>query len=473
MRAAWLVLLGACYQESSGVPCTLTCDQAPCPGDQVCGSDDHLCHAPGMPECSVTGSGSGSAAYIKATTPASGAQFGTSVALSADGSLLAVGAPGEANGGALYVYQWDGTAYAFQTRLVGAHTGAGDQLGASVAMSANGGVIVAGAPLEDGSGVGIDPADDNNAPDAGAVIVFTGSKSVWKADTYKTGHAGAQLGASIAITSDGTWFAVGAPAPVSGTFPVYAWKVGNLVAIGQIATVSDINDHLGASVAIRDDAALVLAGADREDSAATGVGGDAMSNAAPDSGAVDLFGAGAGPTALYVKASNTGQTDRFGFSIASSAAGDVFAVGAPGEDSAGAMSDNSATNAGAVYMFAGSGSAVAQTAYVKAPSPAAGDQFGQALALARDGMFLVVGAPTASSTHGSAFVYSGSGSNWQVTSSPLAAFNGDAGDFFGGSIAVSNDHAVIAIGAPDEASASATDPNDNSAVKAGAVYVFR
>jgi hypothetical protein len=60
--------------------------------------------------------------------------------------------------------------------------------------------------------------------------------------------------------------------------------------------------------------------------------------------------------AAYVKASNTGASDDFGYSIALSGDGSALVVGAIGEASAatgvgGNQADNSATMAGAVYVY--------------------------------------------------------------------------------------------------------------------------
>jgi hypothetical protein len=56
----WLfafALLGGCYQSSSAIPCTLTCDQAtPCPGELVCGSDG-VCMAVGSIACTLIDAG--------------------------------------------------------------------------------------------------------------------------------------------------------------------------------------------------------------------------------------------------------------------------------------------------------------------------------------------------------------------------------------------------------------------------------
>jgi hypothetical protein len=58
----------------------------------------------------------------------------------------------------------------------------------------------------------------------------------------------------------------------------------------------------------------------------------------------------------YIKASNTGEFDNFGYSVALSADGSTLAVGAPSEASAatgdgGDQADNSAGSSGAVYVF--------------------------------------------------------------------------------------------------------------------------
>ena len=101
-------------------------------------------------------------------------------------------------------------------------------------------------------------------------------------------------------------------------------------------------------------------GAIGEDSNGTGVNSGAQAdNSTSSSGAVYVF-TRSGTTwtqQAYVKASNTGSADNFGYSV--SLAGDTLAVGAFGEESngtgvnpgAGAEADNSAGNAGAVYIF--------------------------------------------------------------------------------------------------------------------------
>ena len=71
----------------------------------------------------------------------------------------------------------------------------------------------------------------------------------------------------------------------------------------------------------------------------------------------------------YLKASNTGVEDVFGFSVAIS--GDPLVIGAPGEGSGatvvnGYRSNNSGDGSGAVYVFTRSGASWSQQAYLEA-----------------------------------------------------------------------------------------------------------
>src|SRR6185369_603680 len=91
-------------------------------------------------------------AYLKASNTGASDLFGSSVALSADGSTLAVGAYQEASAatgiggnqtdnsagsaGAVYVFTRSGTTWSQQAYLKASNTGAGDFFGSSVALSA-------------------------------------------------------------------------------------------------------------------------------------------------------------------------------------------------------------------------------------------------------------------------------------------------------------------------------------------------
>ena len=190
----------------------------------------------------------------------------------------------------------------------------------------------------------------------------------------------------------------------------------------------------------------------------------------------------------YLKASNTDASDNFGISVAIS--GDTIVVGSPGEDSSatgvnGNEADNSASYAGAAYVFTRSGTTWSQQAYLKASNTDAGDNFGNSVAI--DGDTIVVAAygegsaatgvngneaDNSASYSGAAYVFTRSGTTWSQQAY-LKASNTDVWDLFGQSVAISGD--TIVVGARGEAS-SATGVNgiqtDNSASYSGAAYVF-
>ena len=116
-------------------------------------------------------------------------------------------------------------------------------------------------------------------------------------------------------------------------------------------------------------------------------------------GAVYLFTSDANGWSeqAYIKASNTGANDTFGARLALSGDGGTLAVGAQLEDSAGqgidaVQDDDSAQEAGAVYLFTREGSSWTQSAYVKGSNTEAFDEFGSSLALNGDGTLMAVGA---------------------------------------------------------------------------------
>ena len=138
-------------------------------------------------------------------------QFGASLALSANGTVLAVGAPKAGNAGAVRVFRYDSKYNLW--RLVQTVVGetAGDAFGSAVALSADGIVLAVGAP-----------ENDDKARIAGSVRVFR-----------------------------------------YGTFthqfsPVYAWLGGGID--GQAA-----RDRFGSSVALSENGFIVAAGAQRND----------------------------------------------------------------------------------------------------------------------------------------------------------------------------------------------------------------
>jgi acyl-[acyl carrier protein]--UDP-N-acetylglucosamine O-acyltransferase len=392
--------------------------------------------------------------YLKASNTDVSDSFGVSVALSGD--TLAVGARYEdsaatgVNGdqsssaafasGAVYVFTRSGGAWSQQAYLKASNTDAGDFFGSSVALSGN--TLAVGVHQEASAATGVNGDQSSNAAEnSGAVYVFTRSGGAWSQQAYL--------------------------------------KASN----------TDTTDLFGYSVALSGDTLAV--GANAEDSDATGVNGDQSSNAAGNSGAVYVFtrSGGAWSQQAYLKASNTGNSDFFGGSVALS--DNTLAVGAYGENSNatgvnGDQSSNAASDSGAVYVFTRSGGAWSQQAYLKASNTGAHDHFGASVALSDN--TLAVGADWESSDaagvngdqssngasmSGAVYLFTRSGGAWSQQAY-LKASNTDEHDYFGGSVALSGD--TLAVGAQYEQSAATGvngDQSSNVADHAGAVYVTR
>jgi len=404
------------------------------------------------------------------------------------------------------------------------NTEADDQFGSALALSADGTTLAVGAPYEDsaaaGTGTGGNQAD-NSAFNAGAVYVFTRVGSAWSQQAYiKASNSGTNdyFGIAVALSADGNTLAVGAYGEASGATGLNGAQLDNSVGIagavyvytritipGQLfwdleayvkASNTGAGDYFGFALALSADGNTLAVGAPGEASAATGINGDQTDNSANAAGAVYVYtrSASAWSQQAYVKATNTGASDSFGLTLALSADGHTLAVGSLYEDSAaggvnGDQADNSATNAGAVYVFIRSGTNWSQQAYVKASNTGAGDNFGFALALSADGNTLAVGAfgedsaatgiggnegDDSSADSGAVYIFIRSGTSWSQQIY-VKASNTGSGDWFGDAVALSADGNTLAVGAPVEASGATGiggNEADNSAGGSGAVYVF-
>src|SRR4029079_5465401 len=118
-------------------------------------------------------------------------------------------------------------------------------------------------------------------------------------------------------------------------------------------------DWFGSRLTLSGDGNTLAVGAQVENGGSKGINGDQKNQSAEDSGALYFFTRTAGmwKQVAYVKASNAQAYDEFGSAMALSRDGKLMAVGARSEASAakgvnGNQNDNSAREAGAVYIFA-------------------------------------------------------------------------------------------------------------------------
>ncbi len=254
-----------------------------------------------------------------------------------------------------------------------------------------------------------------------------------------------------------------------------------VAAVGYLKAGSpDEGDTLGYATAVSYDGSVLVAGAPHEDGQGTGVNPvDLDGPFGTDTGAVYVFDRSAGwSQSAYLKASNPDSVDGFGFAVAVSGDGSVVAVGAALEDGDGSGVDptvsDSLSSAGAAYVYErDEGGAWHGPVYLKSSQPVFTEWFGASVALSEDGDVLAVGA---ADPFGAGAVYVFARSPVLGWTGPLRVTSDDlqAGDQFGRTVALSADGTVLAVGAPFEASSgSGVDPVDDDAmIVSGAVYVF-
>jgi hypothetical protein len=305
---------------------------------------------------------------VGSTAPAAYDAFGSDVAVHGGGTLV-VGVRGAdvqgANAGAIEIFGRAGGAWSFVARPAATGLAAGDQLGESVAVTAD--WIIAGGPRHDTSGA-----------DAGAAWVFRRNGTEWSHAQRllpAAGSAGARFGTSVAASPEA--LAVGAPVTASGgSVTTYRLQAGAWVALTTLVNPTPAaGDRFGDAVALTD--SVMAVGAPFDDTAG------------PDAGAVHIYVR----TPLNWAYSSTllpatgAPSQHFGQSVALS--GSRLAVGAYG-------ADTGAYQSGRVDVFDAVGTVWTRTASIVPGFPVDGGNFGWDVAL--DGGSLAVGAPGAGAT---------------------------------------------------------------------------
>ena len=423
-------------------------------------------------------------------------------ALSADGSALAVGVPledsshggafaptdpgyraalgddGAEGTGAVFVYRRSGAGrWALEAFVKAPVTGGGggeftgDGFGNSLALSADGSALAAGAYNEDSVATGaFAPTDD---------------------------------GYQAALDSDGGFYHNSGAVYVYRRSDAGRWALEAFVK----APVAGAGDGFGLSVALSSSGSTLAVGASLEGSSATGVFAPAddgyqaalNSDGAEFSGAAYVYrrsDAGRWALEAFVKAPVAGND--FGGPLALSADGSALAVGAPNENSSAtgvfapggtgyraALDSDGAAFSGAAYVYRRPpGGPWALEAFIKAPVTGAaddgsifgdrfGDRFGDTLALSADGTALAVGAcyedsvaagvfgpadegwqaaldSGSAENSGAVYVYRHSGGAWALSDFVKAPVAGDDA-CFGNDVVLSADGSALAVGSPGEA----------------------
>jgi len=357
-------------------------------------------------------------------TGSSGSEFGYSVDVSADGNTWIAGAPwadpsGTFNAGTARVFTWNGESWEKRGSTIEGDNSR-DYLGAAVAISDDGNTIAVGAP---------NTVDDKDT--AGYVRVFdwnAGTSSWQERGNDIEGEAlGDEFGSAVALSSDGSVVAVGAPynngggggkGAGTGHVRVFEW-VGNLwTQLGADIDGGADDDKFGTSVALSSDGRTVAGGAPEND------------NPGVESGNARVYSLVGGNWVKNGQSiSGEASGDASGRSVALSGDGQRIAIGAPNNDGGGSFSGQAR-----VYEFDTDSDLWVQLGD-DIDGSAAGDRLGSAVDLSNDGNTLLVGARNADQA-GAVEVFSWNGTSWIQLGQTV---NGnEAGEEFGFSVAISS-----------------------------------
>ena len=267
---------------------------------------------------------------------------------------------------------------------------------------------------------------------AGSAYIFVRSGTTWTQQqklTASDAASGDIFGWSVSISGD--YAVVGARHDNSQAGSAYIFvRSGTAWTQQQKLTASDAasNDLFGNSVSISGDYAVV------------GARGD---NSFAGSAYVFVRSGTTWTEQEKLTASDAASSDEFGKSV--SISGDYAVVGADGDNS----------DAGSAYVFVRSGTTWTQQQKLTASDAASSDWFGVSVSVSGD--YAVVGARGDNSDAGSAYIFVRSGTTW-MQQQKLTASDVATNDWFGVSVSVSGDYAVVGA------------RGDNS--DAGSAYIF-
>ncbi len=312
-----------------------------------------------------------------------------------------------------------------------------DRFGHSVAISGVTGVV--GAPAHDGAGI-----------DSGAAFVIDRAEDgTWTRGAELNASDGVfndEFGSAIAIHDDTV--VVGAVGEADGGFGsgaayVFTRDGGGLWSEQAKLTAADAfsNDLFGDAVAVHGDTAMV------------GARGDG--DAGTFSGSVYVFTREAGEWDEHSKLAplDASAGDTFGGAVALD--GDTVIVGAIATGDAGQFS-------GSAYVFTRDGGGLwTQQAKLTASDAAANDFFGETVSI--NGDTVIVGATgddDLGDRSGAAYVFTRTGTVW-TEQAKLTASDAAGGEFFGGSVGVHADTAIVGAYL-----------DDDGGFASGSAYVF-
>jgi hypothetical protein len=375
---------------------------------------------------------------LKINGTSAGEESGFSQAITGDGSTVVIGAPLSANGQVRVFEYILGSWTQKGSTILG--EASGDEMGYSVAISADGNIFVSGAIHNDDGGVS-----------AGSVRAYMWDGIDWAQlgnDIDGIG-SGDLFGNAVSLSDDGYTLAIGARenndnGNNAGHSRIFEWNGTSWIQKGSTIMGEAAADFSGYALSLSDDGNTLAIGAINNDG-----------NGA-NSGHTRVFlwnGSSWVQKGNDIDGEDAGELS--GCSIALSTNGDVIVIGSR-------SSDDGFSDAGKTRVFTWNGSAWVQKGS-NIIGEAAGDFSGYAVDINNVGDVIAIGAPDNDGTgtdRGHVRVYYFYSGTWYLAYNQ--DINGQANnDFFGGSVRLNDSGSIVSIGARRQ-----------GGTNAGAVYIY-
>lgn len=295
--------------------------------------------------------------------------YGSSVAISGDGSTALVGAysGGSAQNGIVYSYSRQGGTYVLNGQITAPDGAPGDEFGYSVSLSALGNVALIGAP-------------DHNTYQ-GAAYVFVHGRGLWSEgrEFQDPGGSFDTYGGSVSEAADGLAGVVGAPFANQAQGAAYAVSElsGSQQALPASASASPFLYGLSVSTNAFGTRALV---------------GSPSANLGDGAAFVFDHHGGNWTQTQELVPSNPSGADLFGYSVALKYVGNGALIGA---------TERNGTD-GSAFTFSGYPT-LTQQRELDDPVPGSGAQYGFSVAMDALGNQLLIGAPYQNDLQGAAW----------------------------------------------------------------------
>ena len=329
-------------------------------------------------------------------------QSGSNLSLSGDGNTLCIGAKNhDSSRGHVIIYKWNGTAWASGVEISGSDVG--DNFGVQSSLSADGNTVAISSPNHDSI--------------KGTTRIYTYDSGAWSQKGSDIDGEGAndKSGSSISLSANGNIVAIGAPGDDdggsnAGNVRVYKWNGSSWAQIGSDINGDNVDDALGddLSISLSADGFIVAVGAKAYNS---------------NQGYIKVLKYnGSSWSQLGSNINGDAGGDKFGTAVSINASGNIIAASADNTDGLAYTK---------LYKFDG-------ISWNQLGTTITSDGSGDATksnALSADGKILVIGAPLHDSNKGHVRVFSyGNFQNNLTTGNLLEArgqFSANTGGTFG------------------------------------------